>query len=135
MRSTSGWRVSLAAVPGIVFALLPNLACPACWPAYAGLLSSVGLGFLLDGAYRLPLTVTFLGLAVGALGFRARGRRGFGPLGVGVAAATVILVGKFAFGSNVTTCGGIALLVAASLWNAWPKRTRVSCPDCVMQEP
>ena len=40
------WKLSLAMVPGIGAALLPKLACPACWPAYAGFLTSVGLGFL-----------------------------------------------------------------------------------------
>jgi hypothetical protein len=29
----------LALLPAILLALLPKLACPACWPAYVGLLS------------------------------------------------------------------------------------------------
>src|SRR5262249_33508534 len=36
----SRWRVSLGALPGIGVSLLPKVACPACWPAYAGVLSS-----------------------------------------------------------------------------------------------
>jgi hypothetical protein len=40
------WKQNLLAVPGIGLSLLPKIACPACWPAYAGLLSSLGLGFL-----------------------------------------------------------------------------------------
>lgn len=136
-RSSSGWRSSLATVPGIAFAFLPKLACPACWPAYAGLLGAVGLGFLLDTPYLFPLTAAFLVLAVGALAFRARTRRGFGPFGVGLAAAVVVLVGKFVFESNAAMYGGIGLLVATSLWNAWPKRKSEvgSCPKCVQQEP
>ncbi|MGQ0658413.1 MAG: MerC family mercury resistance protein [Chromatiales bacterium] len=124
-------------VPGIAFAFLPKLACPACWPAYAGLLSSVGLGFLLDAAYLIPLTAVFLVLAVGALAFRARTRRGYGPFGVGLAAALVVLVGKFVFDSNTAMYGGIGLLIAASVWNAWPQRKGevASCPKCVQQEP
>jgi len=137
MRSSSGWRSSLATIPGIAFAFLPKLACPACWPAYAGLLSSVGLGFLLDTAYLLPLTAVFLVLAVGALAFRARSRRGYGPFGAGLAAAGVVLVGKFVFESDAAMYGGIGLLVAASVWNAWPKSNDSvgSCPKCVQQEP
>jgi hypothetical protein len=124
-------------VPGIAFAFLPKLACPACWPAYAGLLRSVGLGFLLDTAYLFPLTAMFLVLAVGELAFRAQTRRGFGPFAVGLVAAAVVLVGKFAFDSNPAMYGGIGLLVAASLWNAWPKGKNSvgSCPKCVQQEP
>jgi hypothetical protein len=136
-RSSSGWRSSLATVPGIAFAFLPMLACPACWPAYAGLLTSVGLGFLIDTAYLFPLTAAFLILAVGALAFRAQTRRGYGPFGTGLAAAIIVLVGKFALGSDATMYGGIGLLVAASVWNAWPKnKDNVgSCPKCVQQEP
>ncbi len=113
-RTSSAWRSSLATIPGIAFAFLPKLACPACWPAYAGLLSSLGLGFLLNTAYLFPLTAAFLVLAVGALAFRARTRRGHGPFGVGLAAAGVVLVGKFVFESNAAMYGGIGLLVAAS---------------------
>jgi hypothetical protein len=58
-----GWKNSLTAVPGIAFAFLPKIVCPACWPAYAGLLSALGLGFLLDETWLLPLTTAFLGLA------------------------------------------------------------------------
>lgn len=135
LRSPSGWRSSLATAPGIAFALLPKFACPACWPAYAGLLSSVGLGFLLDAAYLFPLTAVFLVLAVGALAFRAGTRRGFAPFAAGLAAAIVILVGKFVFESDAAMYGGIALLVATSLWNAWPRRDMNvgSCPRCVRQ--
>jgi hypothetical protein len=30
-------RHSLAVLPGIAVSLLPRLMCPACWPAYAGI--------------------------------------------------------------------------------------------------
>jgi hypothetical protein len=136
-RSSSSWRSVLPTVPGIAFAFLPKLACPACWPAYAVLLSSLGLGFLLDTAYLFPLTAVFLILGVGALAFRARTRRGHGPFAVGLTAAIVVLVGKFAFDSDPAMYGGIGLLVAASVWNALPKRNNSvgSCPKCVQQGP
>ncbi len=129
-----GWRSSLAALPGIGAALLPVGVCPACWPAYAGLLSALGFGFLLDTAYLLPFTAVFLLIAVGALAFRARTRRGYGPLIAGLAASTIVLIGKFALASNAAMYGGIVLLVAASLWNAWPRRAADvdsgACPAC-----
>lgn len=129
--ATSGWKSSLAAAPGVAFAFLPKLVCPACWPAYAGLLSSIGLGFLLDRGYLLPLTAVFLAVAVGTLAFRARTRGGYGPFAVGLAAASVVLLGKFAFDSTAAMYGGIAGLVAASIWNAWPPRAKsVPCPAC-----
>lgn len=131
-RAAVGWRSSLAATPGIAFAFLPKLACPACWPAYAGLLSSVGLGFLLDETYLLPLTAAFLLLTVGALAFRAQTRRGYGPFVLGLAAAGGVLAGKFSFGSDIAMYGGGAVLVAASIWNAWPLRDKAAaCPACI----
>ena len=35
------WKRSLSVLPGVGISLLPKLSCPLCWPAYAGLLSSV----------------------------------------------------------------------------------------------
>jgi len=60
------WKQSFMTIPGVGVSLLPKLACPFCWPAYAGLLSSVGLGFLISAKYLLPITAAFLVLAVAA---------------------------------------------------------------------
>ncbi len=76
-KGTGSLRSWLAILPAAGIAMLPKLACPACWPAYAGLLGSIGLGFLMKTVYLLPLTVAFLIVAVGALGFRARNRSWF----------------------------------------------------------
>ena len=111
---------SIGVLPGIAFSLLPKLACPACWPAYAGLLSTLGLSFLLSTSYLLPLTGVFLLIAVAALAYRAPTRRGYGPAVFGTLAAGVILVGKFQFESNPLMYAGLALLVLASIWNNWP---------------
>lgn len=125
------FRSWLPILPAVGVSLLPKLACPACWPAYAGLLSAFGLGFLANATYLLPLTVAFLIVAVGALGWRAKHRRGFGPFALGVLAGTIVVVGKFSYNSNLALYGGIALLVGASLWNSWPDRSAsASCPAC-----
>jgi hypothetical protein len=128
------WKQGLLALPGLGISVLPKLACPACWPAYAGLLSSVGLGFLISTAYLLPLTAVFLALALGALAFRASKRHGYGPFLLGLVAAISTLLGKFVWESNPTTYGAVGLLVIASLWNAWPSRDTLSeaatCSDC-----
>lgn len=133
-RRGGGWRSSLAALPGIGAALLPVGVCPACWPAYAGLLSTLGLGFLLNTTYLLPVTALFLLIALGALAFRAGTRRGYGPFVAGLAASTAVLIGKFSIASNAAMYGGIVLLIAASLWNAWPRRAADvesgACPAC-----
>jgi hypothetical protein len=84
---TFRWKQALLPLPGIGVSMLPKLACPACWPVYAGLLASIGLGFLTAEVFLLPLSATFLALAVGGMAFRARERRGYGPFLLGVAAA------------------------------------------------
>ena len=134
VKHTSGrWRSTAAILPGIGIALLPKAICPVCWPLYAGLLSALGLGFLMDAAYLLPLTILLLSVAVFALGFRASRRRGYGPFALGIAAAALVVIGKFHFDSDPATYGGVALLVLASVWNVWPKRTLplAACPSCV----
>ena len=118
----TGWRTSLAVMPGIGALLLPVGVCPACWPAYAGLVSSLGFGFLLETTYLLPLTAFFLVIAVAALAYKAKTRRGYRPFVLGLAASAIMLVGKFIFESDRAMYGGIAMLIAASLWNAWPRK-------------
>jgi hypothetical protein len=116
---TRGDGARLATLPGIALALVPKFTCPACWPAYASALTSLGLGFLLRGRWLLPLTAVFLAIAVAALGARARRRQGFGPFLVGLVASAVVLGGKFGLGIDAATYAGIPLLIAASIWNAW----------------
>ena len=127
------WKQNLFTIPGIGVSLLPKLACPLCWPAYAGLLSSLGLGFLISAKYLLPLTVAFLVLAVGALAFGAKHRHGYGPLLLGIVSAVGVLVGKFAWESNPTMYAAVGLLVIASVWNAWPHRI-AAAPACCAEK-
>jgi len=122
------WKRGLLSLPGIGLSALPKLACPVCWPAYAGLLGSLGLGFLISAAYLLPLTIAFLTLALAALAFRAKSRRGLGPFLIGLTAAIGILLGKFVWESNATIYGGVGILVVASVWNAWPRDERLAQP-------
>lgn len=122
------WNQNLVAAPGIVLSLLPKIACPACWPAYAGLLSSIGLGFLVPNlTYLLPLTVVFLLIAVGASAIRARQRRGYLPFILGMIAASLILLGKFSLAFNPILYVGLGLLILASVWNGWPIASRCIC--------
>jgi hypothetical protein len=77
-------------------------------------------------AYLLPLTVLSLVLAVAALGYGANRRRGYAPFVLGVVAAVALAVGKFVVDSNAVVYGGIAALIGASLWNAWPAGSKTS---------
>ena len=134
-KTRSRWRGVLAAVPAIGLSLLPNVTCPACWPAYAGLLSSLGVPVLMNNAVLMPLTVLFMAVAVGSMAYRAKRRQGYGPFGVGVVAAMIVIVGKFVFAIDGVAYGGIALLVAASIWNSRPRRRQAATPGGVGAEP
>lgn len=94
-------------------------------------LTSLGIGFLMEAQWLLPLTVFFLSVAVAALAVRARQRRGFGPFFLGTLASAIVLGSKFGVESNPAMYAGLGLLVAASLWNTWPNRSTPACPTCV----
>jgi hypothetical protein len=128
------WKRSIAVMPGIGVSLLPKLMCPMCWPAYAGLVSALGLGSLISTKYLLPLTIAFLAITAAALGFRASQRHGYGPLWLGLAAAAVVLTGKFYFDAAQAAYVGVGLLVVASVWNSWPRRG-VIAPVCPARVP
>lgn len=124
------WKRPLWAFPGVVLSVLPIGSCPACWPIYAGVLSSVGIGFLLSSTYLLPLTALFLLAAVLPLAFRAKASRGYGPFAFGMVAAMLILWGKFSLESNVMASAGAGLLSGCSLWNSWPRHAANRCSQC-----
>lgn len=122
---------NVALLPSIGAALLPKLTCPACWPAYAGLLSSLGISFVDYTPYLLPLTAIFLAIALAALAYRASRRRGYAPFWLGGGAALAVLIGKFGFDSDAAMYAGLAALVVASAWNSWPMRRKAAaCSAC-----
>lgn len=103
----------------IAIALLPK--CPACWSAYAGLSSLLGLSFVLERPYLLPLTAAALSLAVGSVALSARGR-GHGPWLLGTLMGAGVLIGKFAMESQVLTHMSLIGLVCAASWSGWRGR-------------
>ena len=125
-------RATAVAAPGVAGALLAKLACPACWPLYTGLLSALGIGLTLDTSVAMPLAAVFLAIALASLGHRARSRRGYGPLVLGSAGALGIFGGEFVFHSEALAYLGVPVLIVASLWHAWPRRTpaRDGCDTC-----
>jgi len=124
-------KLGLLTMPGVVVSLLPSLACPLCWPAYAALVSSLGLGFLVSSTYLLPLTGALLAVAVVGLGLQIK-LKGYGPFVLGLLSAAIILPGKFLLESNAITYAGAAILVIASAWSLVPSRSAdsASCQTC-----
>jgi len=124
--SSPAGRIQLASLlPAVGAALLPKLTCPVCWPAYAALLSALGVGFIDYTPFLLPLTLVFLIVTLAILAWRPR--RGYAPLALGLFASAIVLIGKFFFDSDIATYAGVALLVGASTWNAWPRKSAISC--------
>jgi len=122
------WKETALAVPGVGVSMLPKVICPICSPAYAAVLSSLGLGFLVSTTYLLPVTVACLAVAVSALAFRASSRRGLRPFWTGMIAAGSVVAGKFWLDAATITYTGVGLLVFASVWNVIPRRANIcSC--------
>jgi hypothetical protein len=122
----------VAVIPAIGIAMLPKLVCPFCWPLYTGLLGAVGINFVNYTSYLLPLLLVFLLITVASLAIHARARRGYGPPLLGLLSSTAILSGKFLFDSSLLTYAGIAGLILAVIWHAWPKHhtDTVLCSAC-----
>ena len=131
-RAASKWQALPAALPGIWVSLLVAAKCPACWLAYAGLLTMPGVAWLVGEPSLMLITVGLLGIALASLAYRAKDRRGYRPLALGIVAASLILIEKWWLSSPWLLALGLALLVGASLWNAWPCRATAlgSCAAC-----
>ena len=127
-----GWYTLRAAVPGVVAVLLLGATCPACWLAYAGLLTMPGMAWLLKDTSLMLITLAVLCMALASLAYRAPARQGYRPLGIGVIAASLIVTEKFWLPSAWLLAPGLALLIGASIWNAWPGQatTLGSCAVC-----
>lgn len=118
------------AIPSILTSIVaasPILTCPACWPLYAGLLSSMGISFVNYTPYILPATVIMLFISLIALGWKVKSRRGYGPFIVAILASVLLLSGKFYLENNWFFYGGVILLISTSIWNVWPKKHCTVC--------
>ena len=119
----------LFGIPAAGTALLPAIFCPACFPAYTTLLSSVGVGFINYEPYLLPLLSIFILISLFGLYFKAQSRRGYLPFLLGIVSSVLILVGKFFLELDAVVYVGISLLIIASIWNIVPKRgQKGTCP-------
>lgn len=126
------WASAGVWLPAIGIAALPKLICPACWPAYTALASTLGMPFLLQTRFLLPATLAALGVVLALLTWRAPQRRGYGPALVALAASAAIVAAKFIFLSPPAVYFAAAVLLIACIWNGWPRRT--TCRDCTSSD-
>jgi AhpD family alkylhydroperoxidase len=126
----------------MLVALLPK--CGACAMAHAALLGALGFS-VLPTALPPMLAAASLAAALLLLAHGAAARRGYVPFWVGLAGAALLLAelahGHAALPGGHTghpmdthahgvllTYAGAGMLLAASVWNAWPRRASAGVP-------
>ena len=95
-------------------------------------MSSLGVIFLIETRYLLPLMIACLALAVAALSYGAR-RNYRLPFALSIVASGLILIGRFVLDAPALTIGATCLLVGAYVWSFWLRRETgaSSCRSCV----
>jgi len=119
----------LAGAGAVGAAFLPKFICPVCWPVYAGILSAMGLGFLLHGATLLILSAVLLGLALLVFALRGKKRGSFLPFGIALVGVLLILTAKFLWINNFSIYAGSAFLMLAVIVDIRPLNKVQCCRD------
>tara|TARA_E500000331_G_C17272891_1_gene720233 strand:- start:20217 stop:20915 length:699 start_codon:yes stop_codon:yes gene_type:complete len=127
----TNWKFTFGSIPAIFVALLPNTICPACWPLFGGLVSSLGIGFIFESKNLFILTIILLCIALFSLIYKARKRRGYTPFYLGLCSTLLLITGKFYWNSMAISYVGIAMLLLAIIWNSWPVKNKESCNACL----
>ena len=121
-RGRPGWYQTIIAIPAAVLPLLPSFSCPVCVAAYAGLLSSLGLGFILTDRVQRPLIVAFLIVSVAGGGWAARQYKRAGPFVLVVLGSGAIVAARLIWSVTPALYVGVVCLVAGTVWNLILKR-------------
>ena len=101
---------SLAAALGIF--------CPVCWPAAGALLASIGLGFLVNLQFIIPVLFIFLAIAwFGMYKNYKENHHHLMPLVVSVISGLFIPGGRYVLMNLTVSNIAIGLFIGAALWN------------------
>lgn len=128
---------------GSIGALIAAAACPICFPKLALIGALVGLGAFSAYEYHLLIAAQIL-VALAAAGHllayrRHRRRR---VLGAGLLGAAGVFAGLYVAGSELLVYAGLAVLLAASTVDIWPRLLRargprlesvITCPKCSLE--
>jgi hypothetical protein len=117
----SRWN-SLAALPAAFLSLLPAVTCPACLGAYAGLLSALGLGFLVRSTVLEPLLISTLLIGLGSILWSTLQHHNPWPLALTLLGNLAVVVGRYAVASQEMQWLGFPLILGGALWNIWLRR-------------
>lgn len=123
-----GWLGSLASL----LASAAALVCPACIPAVASLLASLGIGLAASEQVIRPLLIGLLALAVGSFVWSARRHGQWWIVGAGVIGGVLVYLGRY-FGfaalwmNQAALWSGAGALIGTSLVNLVLKRGCTRC--------
>jgi len=112
--------------------------CPVCIPAIGGLLSAIGLGFMVQEAVLKPLLIVLILFALfGFYWSYIKEHKNIWPLIMGIPLGISLYVGRYVYiGSTINIVlmyGGIAGILTVSVWNLKLKK-KSGCPSCI-EEP
>lgn len=116
---------------GGVLGAVVAAACCLGIPAVLAAMGALGLGFLIDDAYLFPLFAGFVTVSLWFLFDTARRHGSLAPFwaglagGIGVAGLWVLITGVYPL--PVSVYGGLGMLVAGSVWDAWRGRQIAAC--------
>ncbi len=119
----SRWS-SLAALPAAFVSLLPAVTCPACLGAYAGLLSALGLGFLVRSAVLEPILISTLLVGLVSIVWSTLEHRNPWPLALTLLGDLALAVGRYILASQDMQWVRFPLILGGALWNIWLRRRR-----------
>jgi hypothetical protein len=112
----------MVVLPAAALYLLPSATCPACIAAYGGVLSALGLGFVMNDRVLGPVIATFLVIWIVSVAFSTRSHRHPGPLVATILGSAAVAGGRLAWDLSLLLYAGVAILVGAAIWNLWLKR-------------
>lgn len=101
---------------GVAGAIFATLCCLGV-PALVSIVSSIGLGFLINDTILLPLLIVFLVAAVGGLIFGVRHHHRRSAVVVGVISAVMLVLAMSVVHVRLLIWVGIGGLIVASLLN------------------
>ena len=121
------WTRSLLLLPAGLLSLVPSATCPLCLSAYAGVMSAVGLGFLLTERVLGPLIAVLLLAGLASVAWSMRTHRHAGPLVATLGGSVAVVAGRLVWDLPLVLYTGVMLLVVASLWNFAIRRRGTAC--------
>jgi len=125
----SGWMGGAMSV----LASAVGLICPACLPAVAGLLASLGVGVAAAEAFMRPALIVLLMLAVATFAWSAARHKQWWVVVTGLVGSVLVYLGRYYFGfpelwmNQAALWGGASVLVGTSVLNFWLKHGCARC--------